>query len=141
MSDGGAATPATSAVRAVVAGHGGFAAALVDVVARVAGRGDTLVAVSNDGLDAKGIEAALRAAIETHGATVVFTDLPGGSVTMAARRVAQADPRVTVVTGANAAMLLTYVFAEPGEAGLTGAIEAARGAITVVPARGASRAD
>lgn len=131
-------------VRAVVAGHGGFAAALVDVVGRIGGRAGVFATVSNDGLDAKGIEAAVRAAIEAHGVTLVFTDLPAGSVTMAARRVAQADPRVTVVTGANVAMLLTFAFSSaeggPGSAAAAAA-EAARGSIAVFPARGAGRAD
>mgnify|MGYP003332032572 CR=1 FL=1 len=72
--------------RAVVAGHAGFAAGMVSAVDRIAGRGAALLAVSNDGLDAAAVEAAVRDALRSHGARVVFTDLPAGSCTMAADR-------------------------------------------------------
>ena len=94
--------------RAVVAGHAAFAAALVEVVGRIAGKADAFRAVSNEGLDAAGVESAIRNALTGHGASVVFTDLPAGSCTMAARRIARADPQVAVVTGASVGMLLDF---------------------------------
>ena len=102
--------------RAVVAGHAGFAAAMVDVVGRIAGNADSLYAVSNDGLDARGVEDAIRAALKRHGTSIVFTDLPAGSVAIAARRAAHSDSSISVVTGTTAAMLLDFVLGETMDA-------------------------
>ena len=132
----------SGAPRAVVAGHAGFAAAMVELVGRIAGRSDALCAVSNDGLDARGVELALRAALRDHRACVVFTDLPAGSVAIAARRIAHADPSVRVVTGASAAMLLDFVLGDDaGAEALERAAARAREAIMVLPPNGVTRAD
>jgi len=132
----------SQAPRAVVAGHAGFAAAMVEVVARIAGKADALLAVSNDGLDARGVEDAITGALKRHGANVVFTDLPAGSVAIAARRAAHTDPSIAIVTGTTAAMLLDFVL---GEATDAPALErcAARGreSIVVHAAKEGMRAD
>ena len=96
--------------RAVVAGHAGFAAGVVSAAVRISGRTDSFVAVSNEGLDLRGLEEAIRAALKAHGATVIFTDLPAGSCTMAARRIQRDQPGVAVVTGVNLATLLDFAF-------------------------------
>lgn len=96
--------------RAVVAGHGTFAAAMVDVVGRIAGKAAAFRAVSNDGRDGSGIEQAIRGALRELGATVIFTDLPAGSCTVAARRIAHADPAIAVVTGVSVPLLLDFAF-------------------------------
>lgn len=128
--------------RAVVAGHGTFAAALVNVVGRISGRADAFRAVSNEGRDAKGVEEAIRVALREHGATVVFTDLPGGSVTIAARRVAHGDPAVAVVSGASIPMLLDFALGEGGGSAALDRVAAhARDAIVVHKASGAAGAD
>jgi PTS system N-acetylgalactosamine-specific IIA component len=50
------------------------------------------------------------------GATVIFTDLPAGSCTMAARRIQREQPGIAVVTGVNLATMLDFVFhAESGD--------------------------
>ena len=54
---------------------------------------------------------ALRQAVASSGAQVVFTDLPAGSCTIAARRIAHEQPGLAVVCGANLPMLLTFVMA------------------------------
>ena len=41
---------------------------------------------------------------------MIFTDLPAGSCTMAARRLLRERPAVVLVTGANLATLLDFVF-------------------------------
>jgi PTS system N-acetylgalactosamine-specific IIA component len=135
-------TMSEAAPRAVVAGHAGFAAALVDAVGRIAGRADAFRAVSNDGLDAAGIESAIRGALADLPATVVFTDLPAGSCTMAARKIARTDPRVSVVTGASLAMLLEFAMGEgTSAAALQRAATRGREAALVFPATGARVGD
>ena len=123
--------------RAVVAGHAGFAAGMVSAVDRIAGLGAALLAVSNDGLDAAAVEAAVRDALRSHGARVVFTDLPAGSCTMAARRIAREDPSVAVVTGVSVATLLDFVMgAGDAEDDLRRAATRGGEAVRVFPAGG-----
>ncbi|MFL5580436.1 MAG: PTS sugar transporter subunit IIA [Gemmatimonadaceae bacterium] len=97
-------------VRGVVAGHGDFADGMISAVQQISGRGEAFVALSNRGLGADEIEARLRAILAETGAHAVFTDLPAGSVTIVARRVARDHPGLVVVTGTNLATLLDFVF-------------------------------
>jgi PTS system N-acetylgalactosamine-specific IIA component len=96
--------------RALVAGHGEFAVGIVSAVDQITGRGGVLVALSNRNLGADEIVRTLRDAIVQAGAQVVFTDLPAGSWTIAARRVQRERPELVVVTGANLPALLDFVF-------------------------------
>jgi PTS system N-acetylgalactosamine-specific IIA component len=94
--------------RAVVAGHGDFARGLVSAVQQISGRGDVFETVSNAALSAEALADAIGAAAASHDAVVIFTDLPAGSCTLAARRVARDEPRLAVVTGTNLTMLLDF---------------------------------
>jgi mannose/fructose-specific phosphotransferase system component IIA len=128
--------------RAVVAAHADLAAAFVTAVARIAGddAAARLVPVSNAGLGAPELLDAVRASVLSSGASVVFTDLPAGSCTVAARRVAHEVPGLDVVCGANLPMLLAFALgtvearalvrlaAEKGRAGVQVAVEGTRGA-------------
>ena len=99
----------SSETRALVIGHGDFASGIVSAVEQITGQGSLLLALSNNGLGAEGIEVVVRRALDEHGVRVIFTDLPGGSATMAVRRVQRSMPGITVVTGANLAALLDFV--------------------------------
>jgi len=103
---------ATRLPRAVVAGHGDFAAGIVSAVQQITGRGSVYRTVSARDLSASDLEALLRKTIEEIDARVVFTDLQAGSCTMAARRVLRDRHDVLLVAGANLPMLLDFVFAE-----------------------------
>jgi N-acetylgalactosamine PTS system EIIA component len=96
--------------RALVAGHGDFAVGIVSAVDQITGRGGVLVALTNRGLGADEIVRVLRDAVTEAGAQVIFTDLPAGSWTIAARRVQRERPEIVVVTGANLPALLDFVF-------------------------------
>ena len=123
--------------RAVVAGHGAFAAGMTSSVDRISGKAGVFRAVSNEGLDARGVEEAIVKALKEHGARVVFTDLPAGSCTMAARRVARLDSTISIVTGATVAMLLDFALgAGSTDADLRRAAERGREAIVVFPSSG-----
>ncbi|MDQ2891425.1 MAG: hypothetical protein M3R65_12875 [Gemmatimonadota bacterium] len=120
--------------RAIVAGHGALPVGLVSAVEQITGRGNALIAFSNAGLGREEIEAGLRDLVTLHGVSVIFTDLPGGSATLAARRVLRDTAGVVVVTGATLASLMDFVFAPPdmppGDAAARAA-EKGRAAITI----------
>ncbi|MGI9089656.1 MAG: PTS sugar transporter subunit IIA [Gemmatimonadaceae bacterium] len=100
----------TESPRAIVAGHGMFPHGVVSAVDQITGKGSALVAFSNAGLGREEIESGLRRLLAQHGTTVIFTDLPGGSTTLAARRIMHDIPSLTVVTGTNLTTLIDFVF-------------------------------
>ncbi|HKG92712.1 MAG TPA: hypothetical protein VKA84_12500 [Gemmatimonadaceae bacterium] len=107
-SEGGEAAAASP--RAIVAGHGDFAAGVISAVAQITGRGEVFVAMTNRGLAAEDIAKQMRDHLDASGAHVVFTDLPAGSCTIAARRLMRERPDLVLVTGTNLATLLDFVF-------------------------------
>ena len=105
--------------RAIVAGHGDFAAGLISAVQQIAGRDDVFDGMTNRDLSAADVERTLRERLDATEARVIFTDLPAGSCTMAARRLMRERSDLTLVTGTNLAALLDFVFhadQSPGEA-------------------------
>lgn len=108
-SDAGEVTEATTP-RAVIAGHGSFSQGLISAVQQISGCGDVFIGVSNSGLSGPDIEANFRERATSAGIRVFFTDLPGGSATMAVRRIMRTDPDIVLVTGTNLPMLLEFVF-------------------------------
>jgi PTS system N-acetylgalactosamine-specific IIA component len=105
--------------RAVVIGHGEFSAGLLSAVGQITGMSGALVGLSMAGQTPEDIEASIRAELSSTGANVIFTDLPAGSATLAARRIIREDARVVLVSGVNLATLLDFVFnstASPSDA-------------------------
>jgi mannose/fructose-specific phosphotransferase system component IIA len=96
--------------RGIVVGHGEFAGGLVSAVGQICGLADKLVVLSMMGKTPEDIEGAIREEIARTGARVIFTDLPAGSATLAARRIVKEDPGVVLVSGVNLATLLDFVF-------------------------------
>ena len=124
---------------ALVIGHRDFAAGIVSAVIAITGREDLFRTASNYGLDTQSMEALLREAI-ADGVTMIFSDLPAGSTTMAARRAQRDHPDVTVVTGVSLPLLLDYAFASPEDGhAADAAVEKGRAAMMV--ARGSRSAD
>jgi PTS system N-acetylgalactosamine-specific IIA component len=125
-----------SEVRAIVAGHGDFAAGLVSAVQQITGRGDVFRAISARDLSGTDLEALIRRTIEETGARVVFTDLQAGSCTMAARRVLRDRQDVLFVAGANLPMLLDFALSAESDAvqAAAHAMERGRGAISTITA-------
>ncbi|HJQ19171.1 MAG TPA: hypothetical protein VJ867_02410 [Gemmatimonadaceae bacterium] len=119
------------ALRAIVAGHGDFAAGLVSAVDAITGRGAVFRAISARDLSATDLDQLLLRAVDDTGVRVVFTDLQAGSCSMAARRVLRERPDVLLVAGANLPMLLDFVFAEhiPATEAARHAVERGRAAI------------
>lgn len=130
-----------SSVRAIVAGHGTFAEGMLSAIEQITGRSDLFIGVTNRDLSAADVERLMRERLASSGATVIFTDLPAGSCTMAARRIQRATPGLAVVTGVNLATLLDFAF--QGEAGDAEAVEHAadkgRAALVVTAAPGGPR--
>lgn len=119
--------------RAVVAGHGDFAAGLVSAVEQITGRGSQLIPVSVQKLSVEDIENLLRARMIEADVHVIFTDLQAGSCTMASRRLLRGMEDAVLIAGTNLPTLLDFVFAEglsPSEAARHAA-ERGRAAIVV----------
>jgi mannose/fructose-specific phosphotransferase system component IIA len=120
-------------VRGLIVTHGGVGAALAAAVRQITGAPeDALGAVSNEGLGPDGILAAIQEAC-AGGPLVVFTDLPSGSCTFAARKMARSRAETAIVCGVNLPVLLDFVFhremalpqlvdrlVEKGRGGITG---------------------
>ena len=98
-----------SGIRALVAGHGDFAAGLISAVEAVTGRGELLEPIQVKGLCGEDIQQLLLERIRATGAVVIFTDLQAGSCTMAARRLLRDEAQVLLVSGTNLPMLLDFV--------------------------------
>ena len=96
--------------RAIVVGHGEFAAGLVSAVGQICGMADKLIVLSMMGMTPEDIETTIRDELNRTGARVIFTDLPAGSATIAARRIVRDDPGIVLVSGVNLATLLDFVF-------------------------------
>jgi len=129
----------TGRATALVIGHQDFAAGIVSAVTAITGRTDLFRTMSNYGLDTRATEAMVRDAI-ADGVTVIFSDLPAGSTTMAARRAQRDNPGVTVVTGVSLPVLLDYAFATgTGEDAADVAVAKGRAAMMVT--RSSARAD
>ena len=101
--------------RAVVIGHGGFAAGLISAVDQITGRGALLIGLSNSGMAPQDMQQLVKSYVD-QGIRVVFTDLPGGSATVCARRVSAASDGVIVVSGVNLPALLDFVFSSDAAA-------------------------
>ena len=143
MSEGGPIQPATaaegrSAARAVVAAHGDLAAGLVSAVTQITGRGDLFVPLTNQGLGSDELEQTLRTVLRDSGARLVFTDLPGGSWTIATRRVQRDDPGLVLVAGVSLPVLLDWLYheAEPPRDAASAAAEKGRRALLVAGGAG-----
>ncbi len=124
-----------SSIVGIVAAHGELAAGLVSAVQAITGRGEELLALSNKGLSPSDVVARLGAALDQSGATVVFTDLPAGSCTLAARRLQKERPALTVVVGVNLPMLLEFVLREAhGGEDIEAAVGRGREHVRIIPA-------
>ena len=122
-----------SSVRAIIAGHGDFADGMLSAIEQIAGRSEAFLGLTNRGLSAADVEALMRVRLDTTGVSVVFTDLPAGSCTMAARRLQRERPGLSIVTGVNLAALLDFVFGtDGGDAdAVAHAVEKGRAALVV----------
>ena len=119
--------------RAVVAGHGEFAAGMIRAVAQITGRGDMFLPISNANMSREELESTIAKHV-ADGASVIFTDLPAGSATVAARKVLRGKAGVVLVTGVNLAGLLEFALnSERSASECANAVaEKARAAIGVV---------
>jgi len=109
MSNSDATTPIDRPhPRAIVAGHGEFAAGLVSAVQQITGRGDQLIPVAVYSLGVEDIEALLRKRMLEADVRVIFTDLQAGSCTMASRRILRGMDDAVLIAGINLPTLLDF---------------------------------
>jgi PTS system N-acetylgalactosamine-specific IIA component len=126
-----------SSTRALVAGHGDFAAGMISAVQQISGRDDVFLGLTNRDQSAADVEQSMRERTERAAVQVIFTDLPAGSCTMAARRLQRQHPSLVVVTGANLATLLDFVFQEDVPAAVAARHAAEKGRASLVVSGGA----
>lgn len=101
-----------AAPRAIVIGHGEFAAGMRSAVQKITGRGSVLIALSAEECSSCSLAQLvdlLRTRLRESGVSVIFTDLQAGSATMAARKLLHDQPDTVLVVGANLAVLLDFV--------------------------------
>jgi PTS system N-acetylgalactosamine-specific IIA component len=98
--------------RAIVAGHGDFAAGMISAVQQITGRGAALRGISSSQLSGTDLMDLLRNTVDESGIRVVFTDLQAGSCSMASRRLLRDRPDVLLIAGANLPMLLDFVMSD-----------------------------
>ncbi|HSJ12938.1 MAG TPA: hypothetical protein VK939_00900 [Longimicrobiales bacterium] len=97
------------AVRGILLGHGAMARGLADAVQQITGMGEEVLApLSNKGLSPEALADAVNERVGGQPA-IVFTDLQSGSCGFVARRIAQHQPHVVVVSGVNLPLLLEFV--------------------------------
>jgi PTS system N-acetylgalactosamine-specific IIA component len=128
MSESEAPDPA----RAILIGHGEFSAGLASAVGQITGMADRFISLSNTGMAPAEIESTIRSQLEATGASVIFTDLPAGSATLAARRVARDRPDLVVVSGVNLATLLDFALSSASSPGEAARVAAERGRASLV---------
>jgi mannose/fructose-specific phosphotransferase system component IIA len=93
----------------VVVCHGTLAGALVQAAEQISGLRGALTPISNTGCDRDTLEHRVLAAVNGR-PTVVFVDLASGSCLFAVLKRLRSEKSVRVVTGANLAMLVDFVF-------------------------------
>jgi PTS system N-acetylgalactosamine-specific IIA component len=108
--DAGVTVDESQTPRAIVAGHGSFPSGMISAVEQITGFGKVFIPLSNADLSGEDIEARIRARAAELDIKVFFTDLPAGSATIAVRRMMRDTQGLILVTGANLATLLEFVF-------------------------------
>jgi PTS system N-acetylgalactosamine-specific IIA component len=125
--------------RAIVAGHGDFAAGLISAVEQISGRGRMLLPLAIKQLGVEDIEALLRKEMVATGVRVIFTDLQAGSCTMASRRILHGMEDAVLVAGVNLPTLLDFVFADAMPPVVAARHAAERGKASIVAIGGAPK--
>jgi len=125
--------------RAIVAGHGDFAAGLISAVEQISGRGRMLLPLAIKQLGVEDIEALLRKEMVATGVRVIFTDLQAGSCTMASRRILHGMEDAVLIAGVNLPTLLDFVFADSMPPVLAARHAAERGKASIVAIGGSPK--
>lgn len=123
-------------LRAVVVGHGGMAAGLVEAVRVITGiDAEALIPITNQGKSPEALTAELQEAIGD-GPGIIFTDLPAGSCCMVARRMCRSCAGVAVVSSVNLPLLLEFAVSRnrPLDELVEHLVAKGRAAITAMPA-------
>jgi PTS system N-acetylgalactosamine-specific IIA component len=95
--------------RGILLAHGAMAEGVVDAVRSITGAdASVLVPVSNRGLSPQALVEAVRARVGD-GPTLLFTDLPSGSCSVAARMLQHDVPGLVILSGVNLPLLLDFV--------------------------------
>ena len=98
----------TVPLRAVLLGHGGMAEGIVDAVRSITGcEPDAITPISNRGMSPDALSDAVLRVLGT-GPGIIFTDLQSGSCGFVARRLAQSNADIVVISGVNLPLLIDF---------------------------------
>ncbi len=121
--------------RAILAGHGDFAAGMLTALVQITGRSDVFAGFSNRALSGVAVEQEMSELLARTGALVIFTDLPAGSCAMAARKLQRRQPELALGLGVNLGALLNFSVRDDVDA-VTAAcdsVEKGKGTMLFVP--------
>jgi len=96
----------------IIATHGNLGFELIRTAERIAGPQDELVFISNEGLSVESFARFVKERLnQCSGATgvVIMTDVPGGSPTLACRRIREDGGPAWIITGVNLPMVLAFL--------------------------------
>jgi mannose/fructose-specific phosphotransferase system component IIA len=96
----------------IVATHGNLGRELIRTAERIAGPQQELVFISNEGLSVDAFTSFVKERLnQCTSATgvVIMTDVPGGSCTLACRRIRRDGGPAWIVTGVNLPMVLAFL--------------------------------
>jgi mannose/fructose-specific phosphotransferase system component IIA len=96
----------------IVATHGNLGFELIRTAERIAGPQEGLVFVSNEGLSVEAFSRFVKERLNECSSptgVVIMTDVPGGSPTLACRRIREDGGPAWIVTGVNLPMVLAFL--------------------------------
>ena len=91
-------------IGAIIIGHGDLPVALADALSTITGPQEGIVAISNRALSMEELKKRIEGEVKKQKEVIVFTDLPGGSCTIACHSLG-----IPVVSGVNLPMLLEFM--------------------------------
>jgi mannose/fructose-specific phosphotransferase system component IIA len=91
-------------IGAIIIGHGDLPKALIDALYTITGPQEGIIGISNRSCSMVNLKQNITDELKSFNKAVVFTDLPGGSCTIACRSL-----KIPVVSGVNLPMLLEFV--------------------------------
>lgn len=91
--------------------HGRLSEELVAVAKLIYGKidSDLLTPISNEGLSLKSALAELREKTNNQKDYIIFTDFPGGSCFMAAKKLSSLNENIHTISGVNISMVLSFI--------------------------------
>ena len=96
-------------IKLILLSHGNLAEEFKNTINEIMNTEEDVVSISNNGLSLLETMELLESKIDEDNDFLIYTDFPGGSCFMAARKVALKRNNLEVVSGMNLAMLTSFI--------------------------------